>query len=333
MGRDEGPERALFFLDLMGPTPAEVAALTRKLARKVTRHVDAYREAHGLDTDTAASDGDDALDHARASALQLPLGSRSEGTAASPPLREPYRCAHVDGFSLHADVDLAAHDREGLLRLVRYGARQSFSQQNLSQIPDGRLRYALKRPFGPQRVRELVLSPTELLHRLAALLPQPYLNLTRYAGVFAPNANRRWEVVPVTAPRRRRRHREPLPPQLVPPPASDNVALDPDDDAPRTVTRIPWAELLRLTWRVDVTRCARCLTGTVAVVAFITDPAVVRQILTHFDLPTELPAVRPARCDPALDFGCVDEDQDDLPVWHRDELPSSPGSQLGRGPP
>jgi hypothetical protein len=330
---DEGPERALFFLDLMGPTPAEVAALTRKLARKITRHVDAYREAHGLDTDTASSDEDEALDHARARALQLPLGSRSEGTAASPPLREPYRCAHVDWFSLHADVDLAAHDREGLLRLVRYGARQSFSQQNLSQLPDGRLRYALKRPFGPQRVRELVLSPTELLHRLAALLPKPYLNLTRYAGVFAPNANRRWEVVPVTGSRRRSRAREPLAPHLVPPPPSDNVEPDPDDDAPRTVTRIPWAELIRLTFRADVTRCARCITGTVAVVAFITDPAVVRQILTHLRLPTELPPVRPARCDPALDFDFVDDDPGDLPVWHRDAHPGEQAAPRGRGPP
>ena len=245
---DEGPERPLFFLELMGPTPEEVAALTRKLARKITRHVDAYRETHGLDLDTAASDGDDAIDHARARALQLPLGPRSDRAAAPPPLRASYRCAHVEGFSLHADVDLAAHDREGLLRLARYGARQSFSQQHLSALPDGRLRYALKRPFGPQHVRELVLSPSELLHRLAALLPKPYLNLTRYAGIFAPNANRRWEVVPTTAPRRRSRRREPLAPQLVPPPLPDPLDADPDDDAPRTVTRIPWAELLRLTW-------------------------------------------------------------------------------------
>lgn len=194
----------------MGPTPEEVVALTRKLARRITRHMDAYREDHGLDFDAAACDGADALDQARARALQVPLGPLSETTAAARPLREPYRCAHVDGFWLHAAVDLAAHDREGLLRLVRYGARQSFSQQNLSELPHGRLRYALKRPFDPQRARELVLSPTELLHRLAALLPKPYLNLTRYAGIFAPNANRRWEVVPATAPRRRRsRPREP----------------------------------------------------------------------------------------------------------------------------
>jgi len=49
----------------------------------------------------------------------------------------------MDGYSLHANVSLAADDREALLRLVRYGARQSFSQQQLSVKGDGRIRYAL----------------------------------------------------------------------------------------------------------------------------------------------------------------------------------------------
>ena len=39
-----------------------------------------------------------------------------------------------EGYSLHADVDILASDRDGLLRLVRYGARQSFSQQHLSAL-------------------------------------------------------------------------------------------------------------------------------------------------------------------------------------------------------
>ena len=76
----------------------------------------------------------------------------------------------------------------------------------------------------------------------------------------------------------------------------------------------------------------RCLTGTVAVVALITDPAVVRKILSHLKLPTELPPLRPARCDPALDFDGVDVDPGDLPVWNADDHPGTPVSLLGRGP-
>ena len=122
----------------------------------------------------------------------------------------------------------------------------------------------------------------------------------------------------------------------MPPPLPDTFGPDPEeDDATPTITRIPWAELLRLTFRVDVTRCARCITGTVAIVAFITDPAVVRRILSHLRLPTELPPLRPARINPALDFDfdCVDEDPGDLPVWHRDERPCEQGAPRGRGPP
>lgn len=43
---------------------------------------------------------------------------------------------------------------------------RKFSNRSAVHVP------SLKRPFGPRRVRELVLSPTELLHRLVALLPK-----------------------------------------------------------------------------------------------------------------------------------------------------------------
>jgi hypothetical protein len=74
------------------------------------------------------------------------------------------------------------------------------------QLPDGRLCYALKRPFGAHRVRELVVSPIERLHRLAAQLPKPYLHLTRNAGVFAPPVNQR-QTASLDRARTRRDHR------------------------------------------------------------------------------------------------------------------------------
>jgi hypothetical protein len=103
----------------------------------------------------------------------------------------------------------------------------------------------------------------ELLHRLALLLPKPYLNLTRYSGIFAPNANRRNEVCPRRSPRRAHRHSpsvEDEQPQLqIPLPSG-----------PPPPSRIPWAELLRRTFSVDVLKCPRCLTGTLAVLALMT---------------------------------------------------------------
>jgi hypothetical protein len=90
---------------------------------------------------TASDLEDRALDDARARALQPVLPSpQPDGRPEERPEREPYRCAFALGFSLHANVALAADDRKALLRLVRYGARQAFSQQQLAELPDGRLR-------------------------------------------------------------------------------------------------------------------------------------------------------------------------------------------------
>jgi len=43
---------------------------------------------------------------------------------------------------------------------------------------------------------QIVLSPDELLEKLAALVPPPRLNLVRYHGVLAPNAVDRAQIVP-----------------------------------------------------------------------------------------------------------------------------------------
>ena len=103
--------------------------------------------------------------------------------------QQDYRCANLDGFSLHANVAIAARDKEARLRIVRYGARQSFSQKQLSLLSDGRVRYDLKRPWGRGGATDLTLTPTEFLHRLAALIPPPYLHLTRYSGIFGALRN------------------------------------------------------------------------------------------------------------------------------------------------
>ena len=50
--------------------------------------------------------------------------------------------------------------------------------------------------------------------------------------------------------------------------------------------------LQRETFAVDVLACPRC-GGHMRVVATIEDPVVIRKILTHLGLPTEVPAPRP----------------------------------------
>ena len=59
-------------------------------------------------------------------------------------------------------------------------------------------------------------------------------------------------------------------------------------------TRLPWAELLRRVFALDILVCARCA-GPLTVVAYITEVAVVAKILAHLGLPTTPPPLSPAR--------------------------------------
>ena len=58
------------------------------------------------------------------------------------------------------------------------------------------LTFRLKTPWS-DGTTHLVLSPLELIEKLAALVPPPRLNRVRYHGILAPNAAGRRLVVPV----------------------------------------------------------------------------------------------------------------------------------------
>ncbi len=50
---------------------------------------------------------------------------------------------------------------------------------------------------------------------------------------------------------------------------------------------------------LDVLACPRC-GGRLKLIALIDDPAVIRRVLRHLELPTEVPEARPARAPPVL---------------------------------
>jgi hypothetical protein len=205
---------------------------------------------------------EDALDglRLRAAQVRLPLGPGTEP-------RPKRRCAQLDGFNLHANTWVHENDRQGLVHLCRYGARGPLSLDRLSEREDGRLEYRLRRP-APDGSRLLVLTKLELLRRLVALLPPPGFHLTRFHGVFAPNARARPRVVTPPA--------EPSQPE--PPPLTA-----PSHPKPRK-GRVPWAELLKHSFGVDVLRCHAC-GGERRVLAFISQPDHARRLLEHLGLP------------------------------------------------
>jgi len=129
-----------------------------------------------------------------------PAGSLEESNA---------RVAKVAGFPLHAGVAAARHERQKLERLCRYdvqgstsvargrkpGAtitRPAIAEPRLSLTPSGNVRYQLKTPYR-DGTTHVIFEPLDFMARLAALVPRPRVNLTRYHGVFAPNSpHRAW---------------------------------------------------------------------------------------------------------------------------------------------
>ena len=160
------------FLEQYSPSQADLERLLATSGRKILRLRARLEQA----VEGAAEQGPDALEHALAAAVpaRLPTGPAADdhtGTPAPP----AHRCASAAGFSLHANLTIESPDRPGLPRVIRYAARQAFASERLHLLPDGRVRYELRRPWGPHRLTHLTLEGPELLRRLAAILPRPYL--------------------------------------------------------------------------------------------------------------------------------------------------------------
>ena len=107
--------------------------------------------------------------------------------------------AHAAGWSVDASVTIAGWDRHGLERLVRYCARPPLSQERLGRLNDEHLVYTLRKLTIDGR-SELVLTPLELLDRLAHLVTPPRIHKHRYCGVLAPNARLRRAVTESAGP-------------------------------------------------------------------------------------------------------------------------------------
>jgi hypothetical protein len=214
--------------------------------------------------------------------------------ASSPLGKSRPRCAFLDGFSLDANVEVEAHDRAALERLLRYGLRPAFAEKRLSRLPSGKVAYRLKRPFYTGQTH-VVLSPVDFLRRLAALIPPPRKNLIRYHGVFSPHARARAQVLAL------------VPGNAGAGAASDTGADDPDRVSGPSAPEVPsapgrpprpsrhlWAALFKRVFAQDLLVCPACL-GPRKLIAFLTHPDPILRVLEHLGLPSAIPRTAPAR--------------------------------------
>ena len=208
----------------------------------------------------------------------LRLGELSTVTAAPPKRR---RQARLGGFDLHANTSARAKNRRKLERLCRYLLRPPVAEDRLSFGPDGSVLLRLKTPWR-DGTSHLALEPVELLAKLAALIPRPYVNLIVYHGVLAPNAKWRREVVNFGRPRVERASSATTPKKVA---------------APYNRT---WAELMRRGLDIDVLQCPDC-GGRLRFVGAIMLSSAIRRILRHLGLPSDPVELAPARAPPELD--------------------------------
>jgi hypothetical protein len=155
-------------------------------------------------------------------------------------------------------------------------------------LPDGRLLYKLKRRWS-DGTTHVIYEPMELMERLAALVPPPRFNITRYFGVLAPASTIRPLIVP--------QNTAAIAPAHLGCPAKKEASKT--DSAKTNGKRgiqprnYSWAELMKRVFELDVLACPRC-GGRMRVLCAINSQPAIKKILTCMGLPTRAPPIASA---------------------------------------
>ena len=324
-------------------TDADVQLLVQRIRVRVLR---ALRKAgKWVDEDAAAdADGapaDDLLPGLAAAAVagRAAFGARAGrrdgrvgGDGRWQPQAKGPLCAEMDGFSLHANTWVAPRDRDRLEALCRYAARPAVSESRLAELPDGQIGYALKRRYR-DGTTAVVMTNEVLMERLCALVPPPRKHLVTYHGALAPAAGLRPKVVPrQTAAGAAAGCRHGASDGGVSEAAGADNAATPAKSAIAAVCRqqaergararlraphrggqsrsrrqrLPWADLLRRTFGIDVLVCPQCA-GPRRVLAAIHDPAAIARVLGALGLTAAGADPAGCRAPPAAAGDAADE--------------------------
>lgn len=255
------------------PTSPELTQLTHTIAHRVGR----YLERQGLlerdvENSYLASDAvdDDPMTPLLGHSItyRIAVGSQAGRKVFTlqtlPTSGDPFGdgIGKVAGSSLHAGVAARADERKKLERLCRYISRPAVSEKRLSLTRGGNVRYQLKTPYR-DGTTHVIFEPLDFIARLAALVPKPRVNLTRFHGVFAPNSRHRALVTPAKRGRGNK----------------VRVADEPATPAQRRAS-MTWAQRLKRVFNIDIETCSGC-GGAMKVIACIEDPIVIKQILDH----------------------------------------------------
>lgn len=289
------------FHELPAPEDDEVVEFTNVVATRIQSLLDRRRLGAESEDEDSLSRDDPGLAAIYASSIRgriavgpnmgyrvARLGDQIDGDSIDV-LQSP-RCATVNGLSVHANVSIPAHDRMRLERLCRYAARPAVATERLSDLPDGRLLYRLKRPWR-NGTTAVIFEPQDLLAKLAALVPAPRVHLVRFHGIFGPAATWRPLIIPTT------KKIESATAEGNPVPSRESIdaaaveCTEQESGARRH--NYSWAQLMKRVFAIDVLQCDRC-GGVMRIIAAIQPPDTTRKILDCLGLPSRAPPLASA---------------------------------------
>jgi Putative transposase len=170
------------------------------------------------------------------------------------------------GFSVHNDGKIPAQDTEGRRTVAEYILRSPFALEKLRYhaktgtiIDRSKMHAVLKRNFE-------VVSALDWLAALTAPIPNHGEQLVRYYG---------WDS---NVSRGKRKKAQPEGPT-----AAAQGVVEVELSAPGRAAKREWARLIKQVYEADPRLCPRC-GGAMRIIAFIEQPAVIEQILTHLGL-------------------------------------------------
>jgi hypothetical protein len=256
------------FHPIKAPTKSELNSLTHRISKRVA----GFLEREGLlvrddDNDYLALDGleDDPMlqIHGYSITYRIATGKQQGRKVFTLQTIAPMAeqglaagcAANVAGFSLHAGVMSNAQDRGKLERLCRYITRSGVSEKRLAMTTYGKVRYQLKTPYHDgttgDRRSHVIFEPLDFIACLAALVPKPRVNLTRFHGVFAPNSRHRVTITPAL----RNKTKQALPTGQKKTRAQKHQSMT-------------WAQRLKRVFGIEIETCEQC-GGAVKVIASI----------------------------------------------------------------
>ncbi len=274
----------LAFHRVNAPSASELNSLVEKISQRIARHLEkqgllsrdeenSYLMMDGLDDSVMNELQGHSITYRIAVGPQQ--GRKVFKLQTRPAWKDDFSNSQVGkiaGFSLHAGVATEAQQRKKLERLCRYISRPAVSEKRLALTSNGKVRYHLKTPYR-DGTTHVIFEPLDFISKLAAMVPRPRVNLTRFHGVLAPNSKHRINVTPAKRGKGS---------------SKKTSSTTKEKSSANCHKSLTWAERLKRVFKIDVAVCSRC-GGDVKIIACIEDPEIIEKILTHLDTKSDTP--------------------------------------------